>query len=150
MRRAGSKRANGRSDRSPIPGLDLCDKPACIIGSAPESAAILADALTELAAVDVECLDLSQRSLLVLGRREFGLVIADVHRTDPVALLDGLSRRLAGLARRGVPVVVCHPSNEVGPAVEGLVAEAGAHRLRRPVPATALLSLVGNVLGGAR
>lgn len=114
-----------------------------MIGSDPASRQAVARILTELGSIDVESLDLSRRSIELAGSRHFGWIVVDVHAGDPIALLGGLARRLAGVSRRGVPIIVAHgPEDGAFPAIESLVRETRAGRLARPVDPAQLLAML--------
>ena len=158
LRRAAARAATGRPRQSPIVGFSWDHRRACVIGSEPASREVIASALGHLGSMEVVSLDLTSRSIGALAQRDYGLVIADVRAGDPVALLGGLARRLAGPARRGVPVAVVHaPDDGASPAIESLVREVGGHRLMRPIDPKTLLFLLdgpravgpGGVLGQA-
>ena len=99
--------------------------------------------LTGVAGVEVECLPLTIRSLDVVSRRDFGLVVFDAQTTDPIALLNELTRRLAGLRRRGTSIIVSHDPAAAGPSLEQLITKAGASGLARPVSPIAILEATG-------
>lgn len=99
--------------------------------------------LTGVAGVEVECLPLTIRSLDIVSRRDFGLVVFDAQTTDAIALLNELTRRLAGLRRRGTTIIVSHDAAAKGPSLEQLIAKAGASGLARPVNAITILEATG-------
>lgn len=142
-RRSLARRAGGRPATSSIAPTDLTDRPACIIGSNPASVAHLQKLLTGVAGVEVECLPLTIRSLDIVSRRDFGLVVFDAQTTDSIALLNELTRRLAGMQRRGNAVIVCHDPAVKGPSLEQLIAKARASGVPRPVSAMAILEATG-------
>lgn len=142
-RRSKARRAGGRPATSSIAPTDLTDRPACVVGSNPASVAQLQKLLTAVAGVDVECLPLTIRSLDIVSRRDFGLVVFDAQTTDSIALLNELTRRLAGLRRRGTAIIVSHDPAASGPSLEQLITKAGASGLARPVSAIAILEATG-------
>lgn len=145
QQRAAAKRAQGRPSQSPISGWFLDDRPVLVLGGDAASRAELATLLADITAAEVDCLGLDRRSLDLLGRRELGLVVADVRRGDPIAILNGLARRLARLMWRGVPIVVIHGPGDDGPAVEALVRASATHTLERPVDTNGLVSIVSGL-----
>lgn len=147
-RRSLARRAGGRPATSSIAPTDLTDRPACVIGSNPASIAQLQKLLTGVAGVEVECLPLAIRSLDIVSRRDFGLIVFDAQATDSIALLNELTRRLAGMQRRGTAIIVCHDPAVRGPSLEQLIDKAGASGLARPVSAAAILEATG-VLSGS-
>ena len=89
-RRSQARRAGGRPATSSIAPTDLTDRPACVIGSNSASVAQLQKLLTGVAGIEVECLPLTIRSLDIVSRRDFGLVVFDAQATDSIALLNEL------------------------------------------------------------
>lgn len=142
-RRSLARRAGGRPATSSIAPTDLTDRPACIIGSNAGSVAQLEKLLTGVAGVEVECLPLTIRSLDLVSRRDVGLVLFDAQATDSIALLNELTRRLAGMRRRGTAIIVCHDPAVKGPTLEQLINKAGATGLPRPVSPLEILEATG-------
>lgn len=129
--RTGSRRSAGRPPTSPIASAHLSERPACVIGSARRSVDELADILVEFAAADVDRLDLARRSLDLISRRDYGLVVVDARAEDSVAFTNELTRRLASSRRRECVVLVCHGPEPMSPALEHLVARTGAEGVPR-------------------
>ncbi len=142
-RRSLARRAGGRPATSSIAPTDLTDRPACIIGSNPASVSQLEKLLTGVAGLELECLPLTIKSLDIVSRRDFGLVVFDAQATDSIALINELTRRLAGMRRRGTAIIVCHEPALKGPSLEQLINKAGASDLARPVSAIAILEATG-------
>lgn len=130
--RTGSRRSAGRPPTSPIAPAHLSERPACVIGSGRDSVDELAQILVELAAAEVDRLDLSRRSLDLISRRDYGLVVVDAHSDDSVAFTNELTRRLASSRHRECTVIVCHGPEPMSPALEHLVARTAAEGVLRP------------------
>lgn len=141
QQRASAKRAHGRSPQSPISGRSLEDRRVLVVGADQTSRTDLAALVSEVTP-DVECLALDRRTLEVLGNREFGLVVADVRRGDPIAILNGLARRLTRITWHGAAAIVVHGPGDDGPAVEALVTGTNVQALLRPVDMAALFAIV--------
>jgi CheY-like chemotaxis protein len=142
--RAAAKRAQGRPVQSPISGWSLDERRVLVLSADPESRTALQGLLSDVASADVECLGLDRRSIELLGRREFGMVVVDVRRGDPVAILNGLARRLSRLVWRGVPVVLIRGVQDDGPAIEAL-AQTATYALARPVEPDVIVSIVNGL-----
>lgn len=150
LRRAAARAAQGRPPQSPIAGYSWDARRACVIGSDPASRQAITAVLADLGSIDVESLDLTRRSIEMLGRRDFGLIMADVRAGDAIALLGMLARRLAGAGRRGVPIVVAHdPGDGNLPAIAALMREAGGTRLTRPIEPMTLLAKLDELAGAS-
>lgn len=145
QQRAAAKRAQGRPSQSPISGWSLDDHRVLVLGTDPAARTSLETLLSDVTSADVESLHLDRRSIDLVGRRELGMVVADVRHGDPVALLNGLARRLSRLVWRGIPVVLIHGQSEMSPAIEALVRDATTHVLTRPVEAADLVSVLSRL-----
>ena len=102
----------------------------------------LAAGLAELAAMEVDRLDCSRRSLEQVSRRDYGLVVIDARDQDPVAFVNELSRRLATKQRHECAVLVCRGPEPASPAIEHLIQRLGAPTIERPVSGSALMAAV--------
>jgi hypothetical protein len=148
VRRAAARTVQGRPSQSPIVALPWEARRACVIGSDPASRHAIVTALGDFGGIEAEGLDLKRRSLELLSSRDFGLIVADVRAVDPVAMLGELARRLSGVSRRGVPVIIAYArSDGERPAIEALIRRCGAYRLMRPVDGAALLAMVDALIG---
>jgi hypothetical protein len=121
---------------------------ACVIGSDAESVETLADVLGEFAAVEVDQLDTSRRSLDVIRRRDYGLVVIDSRVDDSLAFVNELTRRLGHGRRRDCTVLLCHREGPLTPSLEALVRSVGPHTLARPFDAHGFMQAVAAALGG--
>ena len=148
--RTGSRRSAGRPPTSPIAPAHLSERPACVIGSARHSVDELAEILVELAAADVDRLDLSRRSLELISRRDYGLVVVDARPDDSVAFVNELTRRLASSRRRECMVVVRHDPEPMSPALEHLVARTSAEPVLRPRGADGVMEAIRRASEGDR
>jgi hypothetical protein len=127
-----------------LAGFDAGERPICVIGSDPAGVDELAAMLEALSAADVDRLDLSPRSLMRLGRRDWALVVADLRATDPLALVNDLTRRLVPVRRQQVPVVVVRDDGDLRPSLETLLLLAATATIVRPIhPVTLLDALSG-------
>jgi hypothetical protein len=120
-------------------GFDAGERPICVIGSDPAGVDGLAAMLEALSTGDVARLDLSPRSLMLLARRDWALVVADLRATDPLALVNDLTRRLAPVRRQQVPVVVVRDDGDLRPSLESLLMLAATASIVRPIHPVALL-----------
>lgn len=146
-RRATAREADGRPRTSPIAPPDLSERVACVIGSDDEATTAIAAVLADYAAMQVDRLGLECRTLDLLVRRDYGLVVLDARADDPVALLNELGRRLAAARRRDVASVVVHGDGPVTPTLELLCAASEAPRVRRPFDVPTLLAAVAEGTG---
>ena len=146
--RSGIRRSEGRPPTSPIAPTHLSERAACVIGSDASSVDQLADILAEFAAVDVDRLDLSRRSLDLVSRRDYGLVVIDNQADDSVAFANELTRRLKMTRRRGCAVVIARDDGPMSPAVERLTSGLGAPSVTRPCDATSFMTAVMAALDG--
>lgn len=144
-----ARRQGGRSAWSPISGYEPGERAIGVVSSDPIVRAVLAEAADALAPMGAEALDLSTRTLERLGRADFGLVVADLREADPVALVDGLGRRLVAVRRRGAAVLVCHwpGADATRPAIRAVAESVASHRLLRPVTAASASAMLGLILG---
>jgi hypothetical protein len=127
-----------------LAGFDAGERPICVIGSDRRAVDELAAMLEALSAADVERLDLSPRSLMRLGRRDWALVVGDLRPTDPLALVNDLTRRLAPVRRQQVPVIVVRDAGDLRPSLETLLMLAATASIVRPIhPVTLLDALAG-------
>ena len=140
--RSDARQHEGRPPTSPIAPPHVSERPACVIGSEAASVSGIADTLEEWAAVEVDRLDVTRRSLDCVSRRDYGLVIIDARAQDPVAYLNELARRLHMKRRRECSILVCHGADGPSPAVERLIRRLGAPSVRRPVDASVLMAAV--------
>ena len=140
--RSGVRQSEGRPPTSPIASPHINERPACVIGSDRASVDTLASALSELAAMEVDQLDCTRRSLEQVSRRDYGLVVVDARDQDPVAFVNELSRRLATKQRHECTVVVCRGSEPASPAIEHLIGRLGARSVERPISGSALMAAV--------
>lgn len=145
LQRASAKRAHGRPPQSPISGWSLEDRRIVVVGGDEASRTALADLVSDATSAEVDCLALDRRGLDMLSRRECGLVIADVRQGDPIAILDGLDRRLSRIAWRGATVLVVHGPGDEGPAVEAIVRAPNVIALTRPVRPSALVGIISGL-----
>jgi hypothetical protein len=132
---------------SPIAPVDLSEMTVCVIGSDPDAANMLGQVIREYAASDVDVLMLDRRGVYRASRGQYGLVVFDARPSDPVALVNDLGRRLAGLHRRRIPVVVCHSLGWVGPVVDQVIRQTDAHVATRPLDAGTFMRVVAGALG---
>lgn len=146
--RSGSRASAGRPPTSPIAAAHLSERPACVIGSDRSSLDLLSGILGELAAADVDRLDLSRRSLDQVSRRDYGLVVIDARAEDSVAFVNELARRLGSGRRRDRAVVVCCDTTQMTPAVERLIRGTGAQCAVRPLDSRTFMSAVRNATDG--
>lgn len=146
--RTGSRRSAGRPPTSPIAPAHLSERPACVIGSARHSVDELAEILAELAAADVDRLDLSRRSLDLISRRDYGLVVVDARPDDSVAFINELTRRMASSRRRECMILVCHDAEPMSPALEHLIARTSAEAVLRPHGADGFMAAVRRASDG--
>lgn len=146
--RSGVRRSEGRPPTSPIASSHLSERAACVIGSDEAAVDALADVLAEFAAVDVDRLDLSRRSLDLIGRRDYGLVVIDNRADDSVAFANELSRRLGMTRRRGCAVVITRDGGPMSPTVEHLARRLDAACVTRPCDATSFMAAVMTALDG--
>jgi len=146
--RSGARRVEGRPPTSPIAPSHLSERAACVVGGDAESVHTLADVLSEFAAVDVDRLDLSRRSLDLLARRDYGLVVIDSHVDDPLAFTNELTRRLALRRRRDCSVVLCHSQGPLTPGLEGLAEKLEARCVERPFDARQFMGSVSAAVEG--
>ena len=148
LRRAAARTLQGRPTQSPIAGFSWDGRRACVIGSDPASRHAIVMALGDLGGIEAEGVDLERRSIELLSCRDFGLIVADVRAADPVALLGELARRLSGVTRRGVAVIIaCAPSDGERPAIKALIEQCGAYTLLHPMDGAALLAMVEALIG---
>ena len=119
--------------------FDAGERPVCVIGVDADAVDDVASLVAGLTAADVDALVLSRASLNRLSRRDYALVVAIVRETDPVALVNDLTRRLLPFRRRAVPVIVACPTATMSPAVRTLAGATASVRITRPVDAPALL-----------
>lgn len=145
--RSGSRQSEGRPPTSPIAPAHLSERPTCVIGADRRSVETIADILAELAAVEVDRLDLSRRSLDLVSRRDYGLVVVDTRPGDSVAFLNELSRRLASSRRRECALVVCRDGGSIGPAVERFTRRTSAECVDRPLTPQLLMAAVRAATG---
>lgn len=147
LRRAAARTVHGRPSQSPIAGFSWDGRRACVIGSDAASRHAIVTALGDLGGIEAEAVDLERRSIELLSCRDFGLVLADVRATDPVALLGELARRLSGVTRRGVPVIIAYAGSDgERPAIEALIRQCGGYRLTHPVDGASLQAMVDNLI----
>lgn len=105
-------------------------------------------ALGDLGGIEAEGVDLERRSIELLSCRDFGLILADVRAADPIAMLGELARRLGGVTRRGLPVIIAYaPGDRARPAIEALIRQCGAYTLVHPIDGAALLAMVDALIG---
>jgi hypothetical protein len=140
--RSGSRASEGRPPTSPIAAAHLSERPACIVGSDRRSVDELAGVLVEFAAAEVDRLDLTRRSLDLVGRRDYGLVVIDSRPDDSVAFINELERRLSAERRRECTVIVCHEPGPMSPALEHLVNRTGAEAVLRPFDANGFMATI--------
>lgn len=145
--RSDVRASEGRPRTSPIAPQHLNERPACVIGSDAPSVDALATGLEEIAAMEVDRLDCSRRSLDQVSRRDYGLVVLDAGDRDPVAFVNELSRRLATKQRHECAVVVCRGPEPVSPAIEHLIQRLGAPTVERPVTGSVLMAAAVTRLG---
>lgn len=127
--------SEGRPRTSPIAPAHLSERPACVIGADDESVDALAGTLVEFTAAEVDRLNLSRRSLELVSRRDYALIVIDARADDSVAFMNELSRRLASARRRDSAIVVCHDAGPLTPALEHLLGRTGAEGVLRPLDA---------------
>jgi hypothetical protein len=140
--RSGSRASEGRPPTSPIAPAHLSERPSCVVGSDRRSVDELADVLVEFAAAEVDRLDLTRRSLDLVSRRDYGLVIVDSQPGDSVAFVNELQRRLASPRHRECAVIVCHEPGPMSPALEHLVKRTAAEAVLRPFDANRFMETV--------
>lgn len=140
--RSDVRQSEGRPPTSPIAPPHINERPACVIGSDPASVEQLAATLAELAAMEVDRLDCTRRSLDQVSRRDYGLVVLDAGDQDPVAFVNELSRRLATRQRRECAVLVCRGPEPASPAIEHLIQRLGAPTVEHPVTGAALMAAI--------
>lgn len=138
-----ARRADGRPATSSIAPPDLTDKPACVIGSNDASAEHVEQVIAGATATEVDRLSFDRRSLNLLARRDYGLLVFDAQPDDSIAMLNELGRRLSSVRRKGTLVLVCRDRERLGPALERLTTEADAITLERPIRALAVLEVAG-------
>lgn len=147
--RSGSRASAGRPPTSPIAAAHLSERPACVIGSDASSLDLLSGILGELAAADVDRLDLSRRSLDHVSRRDYGLVVIDARADDSVAFVNELARRLGSGRRRDRAVVVCCDTTQMTPAIERLIRGTGAQCAVRPIDSRTFMGAVRSATDGS-
>ncbi len=140
--RSDVRQSAGRPPTSPIAPPHISERPACVIGSNRASVEALAATLSELAAMEVDRLDFSRRSLDQVSRRDYGLVVLDAGDQDPVAFVNELSRRLATRQRRECAVIVCRGPEPASPAIEHLIQRLAAPTVERPVSGAMLMAAI--------
>lgn len=145
LRARRDAKAATNADRS----LPFLAKPVAVIARDPEALSLVQQVLTEFAGLDVDPLDGSPRSLAYLMQREYDCVVVDAVRTDPVGFTSDLTRRVASLRARGVPVVICRTPGEAGPAHETLVERSRAVVVERPFDVPTLIAAVAAATGAA-
>ena len=131
--------ADGRPATSSIAAADLTEKAACVIGTDDAAVSRVAQLVELTVGVDVDRLPLTARAVDRVWKRDYGLVLYDATRSDPVALMNQLARGLAACRRQGTMVIVCHDADALGPALERLTQEVDAIALTRPLRPLALL-----------
>ena len=148
-RRRRSRDRSHRPRTSQITPEDLSERPACVIGSDEESIAHISALLSEFGGAEVERLPLDRRALNRLPRLGVSVVVVDSHASDPIALVNELTRRLGALAERGTPVVVCRSSGTSRPSTERLIQATAARTAERPFDASSLMVAVRSAMDAA-
>jgi hypothetical protein len=137
-----------RARRSGAAATPFLERPIAVIGSDVEATALIDQVLTELGSFDVDRLDATPASLARLTAREYGAVVVDTSASDPVWFLGELTRRLAPMGRRGIPIVACVTPGATGPGLTRLLDGARALTVDRPFEASDLIQRVHDAMEG--
>lgn len=145
--RAGQRDGIRRPRSSPLLAWSDEGQRACVISGDGETAADIERLLRELTPFEVECLDLSPRSMTRLSRGSYCVVILDTRPSDPLAYCNEVQRRLGSVSRRQLPIIIASPRDQpLRPPVRDLASRPNARVVERPVVGDALVAAVSDAM----